>query len=179
MRQHREHSENEVPMAFDGRAVANFVLDRCDADGVAVSHLVLQKLVYFCHVWSLIELGRPLIRQSFEAWEHGPVLQHLFREFKRFGAEPIRGRAQHMNPHNGQREVVSYAFDQPTRTLLTKVVAIYSRFSASTLRELSHAPGGPWYRVWHQSGKINPGMRIENRDIKQFHSRMQWPVTVQ
>lgn len=166
-------------MSYDGRAVANFVLDQCDAAGVPVTHLALQKLVYFCHVWSLIELGQPLVRHSFEAWEHGPVLQYLFREFKGFGSEPVRGRACRVNSANGQLDIVRDSFSQPTRELLTKVVAIYSRFSASTLRELSHAPGGPWDRVWHHGGKVNPGMRIENRDIEQFYSRMQWPVTVQ
>jgi uncharacterized phage-associated protein len=166
-------------MTYDGRGVANFVLDQCDAQGVAVSHLALQKIVYFCHVWSLIDLRKPLVRQSFEAWEHGPVLQYLYREFKGFGSEPVRCRAIQINPLNGQRQVVRCAFDQPTRELLTKVVAIYSRFSASTLRELSHAPGGPWDRVWHHGCRINPGMRIENRDIEQFHSRMHWPLSVQ
>lgn len=166
-------------MTYDGRAVANFVLDQCEAQGVPVSHLALQKLVYFCHVWSLIELGEPLVRHSFEAWEHGPVLQYLYREFKGFGSEPVRGRAQQINTHNGQRKVVSYAFDQATGELLTKVVAIYSRFSASTLRELSHAPGGPWDRVWNHGGKINPGMRINNEDILRFYSRMGWLATVQ
>ena len=62
-------------MTHDGRAVANFVLDHVDSSGVLVTPLALQKIVYFCHVWSLIELRRPLIRHSFEAWEHGPVLQ--------------------------------------------------------------------------------------------------------
>ncbi len=166
-------------MTYDGRAVANFVLDQCDAQGVALSHLALQKIVYFCHVWSLIELGQPLVRQSFEAWEHGPVLQYLYREFKGFGSERVRGRACQMNPRNGQQEVVRYAFAEPTLELLTKVVAIYSRFSASTLRELSHAPGGPWDQVWHHGGKINPGMRINNLDIERFYSRMRWPVKLQ
>lgn len=166
-------------MTYDGRAVANFVLDECDAAGVAVTHLALQKIVYFCHVWSLIELEQPLIRQRFEAWEHGPVLQYLYREFKGLGSSPVRGRARQLNPRNGQREVVAYDLAEPTRGLLTKVVAIYSRFSASTLRELSHAPGGPWDRVWHHGVKVNPGMRIDNRDIVQFYSRMRWPVTVQ
>lgn len=166
-------------MTYDGRAVANFVLDQCDAAGVAVSHLALQKIVYFCHVWSLIELGQPLVRQSFEAWEHGPVLQYLYRGFKGFGSAPVRGRACQMDPRTGQQVTVSYDFADPTRVLLTRVVAIYSRFSASTLRELSHAPGGPWDRVWHHGGKINPGMRIDNRDIEHFYSRMRWPVTRQ
>jgi len=29
------------------------------------------------------------------------------------------------------------------------------------------------------TGEINPGMRIDNRDIEQFYSRMRWRVTVQ
>jgi uncharacterized phage-associated protein len=166
-------------MSYDGRAVANFVLDQCDAAGVPVTHLALQKLVYFCHVWSLIELGQPLVRHSFEAWEHGPVLQYLYREFKGAGSEHVRGRACRVNSTNGNLEIVRDSFSEPTRELLAKVVAIYSRFSASTLRELSHAPGGPWDRVWHHGGKINPGMRIDNGDIVRFYSRMRWPVTVQ
>lgn len=166
-------------MTYDGRAVANFVLDQCDAAGVAVSHLALQKIVYFCHVWSLIELGEPLVRQRFEAWEHGPVLQYLYREFKGNSSAPVRGRAQQLSPRNGQREVVRYNFAESTRELLTKVVAIYGRFSASGLREMSHAAGGPWDRVYNNGGRINPGMRIENREIVQFYSRFRLPVTVQ
>lgn len=166
-------------MSYDGRAVANFVLDQCDAAGVPVTHLALQKLIYFCHVWSMIELGRPLVRHSFEAWEHGPVLQYLYREFKRFGAEPVRARAQRTNPYTGRLELVSYDFDEKTAELLTRVIAIYSRLSASMLRELSHAPGGPWDRVWHHGGKINPGMRIDNDEIERFYSRMRLPVTLQ
>jgi len=84
-----------------------------------------------------------------------------------------------MNPHNGRRQVVGYAFDQATRELLTKVVAIYSRLSASTLRDLSHASGGPWDRVWNHGGKISPGMRFNNEDIVRFYARMPWPATVQ
>ena len=79
-------------MTHDGRAIANFVLDEADCIAVAVSPLALQKIVYFCHVWSLIGLGKPLIKQSFEAWEHGPVLQYLYREFRLFGARPITAR---------------------------------------------------------------------------------------
>lgn len=156
----------------DGRAIANFVLDQTDAAGVAVTQLSLQKIVYFCHVWSLIELGRPLVRHSFEAWGHGPVLQYLYREFKRFGSAPIKERAQRVNPYTGRDEVVAYALDEPTLELLRRVVGFYCRLDAGTLVELTHAPGGPWHRVWHHSGKINPGMRIDNRDIERFYARI-------
>jgi uncharacterized phage-associated protein len=107
------------------------------------------------------------------------VLQYLYRdlyrEFKRFGAEPIRGRAHKVNPLTGRDEIASYEFDAATADLLTRVVAIYGRLSAAVLRELTHAPGGPWDKVWRHVGKINPGMRIDDRDIERFYSRI--PLT--
>src|SRR5262245_23779027 len=166
-------------MTHDGRAIANFVLDQSDAAGAAITPIALNKIVYFCHVWALIEFGRPLIKHSFEAWEHGPVLQYLYREFKRFGADPIRGRAHKVNPLSGRDEIVSYEFDAVTLDLLTGVVAIYGRLSAALLRELAHAPGGPWDKVWYHGGKINPGMRIDDRDIERFYSRIPLPLRLQ
>lgn len=166
-------------MAHDGRAVANFVLDHVETSGRSVTPLALQKIVYFCHVWSLVELRRPLVRHHFEAWEHGPVLQYLYREFKRFGANPIHGRAQQLNFYSGVTERVPYAFDQETVALLNRVVGFYGRLPAGTLVELTHAAGGPWHKVWHHGGSINPGMKIDNRDIERFYSRAPRHETVQ
>ncbi|MEM9027087.1 MAG: type II toxin-antitoxin system antitoxin SocA domain-containing protein [Pseudomonadota bacterium] len=166
-------------MAFDGRAVANFVLDYVEQRGAQVTPLALQKIVYFCHVWSLVELGRPLIRHSFEAWEHGPVLQYLYREFKHFGARPIVGRAHRLNAYTGASELVPYAFDDETNRLLDRVVAFYARLPAGALVELTHVPGGPWYRVWHHGDRINPGMKIDDRAIERFYAHPPGTETVQ
>ena len=166
-------------MTHDGRAIANFVLDQTNAAGIAITPMALQKIVYFCHVWALIELGQPLIRHSFEAWEHGPVLQYLYREFKQFGAGPIQGRASRINPITGREEIVPYELDAATIDLLVRVVAIYGRLSATVLRELTHAPGGPWHKVWRHGGKINPGMRIDNGEIERFYSRIPLPLLLQ
>lgn len=166
-------------MAYDGRAVANFVLDHADQLGIKVTNLSLQKLVYFCHLWSLIELGRPLVKQSFEAWEYGPVLQYLYREFKRFGGAPITDRAQQTNPFNGRKDVVRHTLDPVTEELLKRVVGFYGRLSAGALVSLTHAHGGPWHRVWHQSGRINPGMHIDDREILRFYSHIPQPFRLQ
>jgi uncharacterized phage-associated protein len=84
-----------------------------------------------------------------------------------------------VNPLTGRDEIVSYEFDAATVDLLTRVVAIYGRLSAAILRELTHAPGGPWDKVWHHGGKINPGMRIDDRDIERFYSRIPLPSRLQ
>lgn len=156
--------------SYDGRAVANFVLDICDQNGRDVTNLALQKVVYFCHVWSLVQLNKPLIKQNFEAWEYGPVLPYLYREFRVCDRRPIKGRAKRVDPKTGESRIVECDFDDETKSLLLKVIEFYSRITPSDLVELSHAEGGPWHDVWNHSGKINPGMKIANEQIAKFYS---------
>lgn len=166
-------------MSYDGRAIANFVLDQCEGKGRELSNLSLQKVVYFCHVWSLIVLERPLIKHSFEAWEFGPVLPYLYREFRAFDRGSIRTRAKRLDPLDGTSRIVEYVFGSDTCDLLSKVVEFYSQVRPSDLIRLSHADGGPWCRVWNHKGVVNPGMRIEDTQIIAFYSKAFQPFTVQ
>lgn len=158
-------------MAYDGRSVANFVLDICDKGGQQVTNLSLQKIVYFCHVWSLVKLKRPLIRHSFEAWAYGPVLQYLYRDFKHFDSDPITSRAEGINKTTGKKEVASADFDDETRNLIQDVVGFYGRLSAGHLVDLTHAEGGPWHKAWNHGSKTNPGMRIADEGIVEFYAQ--------
>ncbi len=162
-------------MVHDGRAIANFVLDAAEHTGRSVSNLTLQKLVYFCHVWSLVDLQRPLVKHSFEAWEYGPVLQYLYRDFRRFEAGAITDRARRINRFTGVSEVVSAVLAADTRELLNRVLSFYGGLSAGALVALAHADDGPWHKVWNHGGKINPGMRIADRDIARFYARVHRP----
>jgi uncharacterized phage-associated protein len=118
----------------------------------------------------LVQFDRPLIKQHFEAWQFGPVLQYLYREFKDFEDRPITGRATRLNPNTGSTEIVQYSFDTQIETLLAEAVDFYSRLGAGDLVRLSHAAGGPWERAWHYSGAVNPGMKIDNAAIKKYYS---------
>ncbi|MBP2293006.1 Panacea domain-containing protein [Azospirillum rugosum] len=166
-------------MSFDGRAVANFILDFCEQRDREVTNLALQKIVYFCHVWSLVELGRPLVKHQFEAWQYGPVLQYLYREFKAFDRQPIQGRATEIDPDTGRRRIVRYAFDRDTEELLKQTVDFYSRLRAGDLVELSHAKGSPWDEVWNHQGSVNPGMKIGDDRIIAYYSKVPSPYSIQ
>lgn len=157
-------------MSNDGRAVANFVLDVCSSSGRPITNLALQKIVYFCHGWSVGLRGYVLVRHQFEAWKHGPVLQYLYRDFSSFDAEPITTRAKGLNPNTGRFEVVPYSFDVETQEFLRRVIGFYSRLKAGTLVELSHTAGGPWDSVWNHGGGVNPGMKIDSSRIADFFS---------
>jgi uncharacterized phage-associated protein len=130
-------------------------------------------------VWSLIELGRPLVKHKFEAWDYGPVLPYLYREFKRFDKNPVTTRATGIDTLDGRNRIIEYKLDAATTDLLNRVADFYSRMRASDLVSLSHVTGGPWDQVWNHEGTINPGMKIEDEKITSFYSRMPRPFPVQ
>jgi len=166
-------------MPYDGRAIANFVLDHCERNERPITNLALQKLVYFCHVWSLVKFAKPLVRHQFEAWEFGPVLPYLYREFKSFDRSPVTNRATQIDPLDGAKRIVEYSFDSETAVFLEEIVAFYSRMRASDLVEISHVAGGPWHQVWNHEGLIKPGMKIDDAKIASFYSKARCPFAIQ
>lgn len=166
-------------MSHDGRAVANFVLDFCEVRNRNITNLSLQKIVYFCHVWSLIKRQKPLVKHQFEAWQYGPVLQYLYREFRAYDSSPIAARATKIHAVTGQKVVVNYDFDTETTALLECIVDFYSRLRAADLVELSHVKGGPWDQSWNHNGTINPGMKIDDGIIQEYYSKMKPPYLLQ
>ena len=150
---------------FDGRAVANYVLDFCDARNRHITNLALQKILFFCHAESLAQRKLPLIKQQFEAWQHGPVLQNIYSEFKVFAEKPVTNRATSLDSTTGKRLPTRYDFDADVRQFLDDVLNIYSKLDAWQLVKLSHTEGGPWDKAWNHRGITNPGMRISAQDI--------------
>ena len=48
----------------------------------SMSHLKLQKLLYYCEAYHLAYINKILIRQEFEAWVHGPVCRDVYNNLK-------------------------------------------------------------------------------------------------
>ncbi|MCU7943990.1 MAG: Panacea domain-containing protein [Candidatus Thiodiazotropha sp.] len=163
----------------DGREVANYILDYADENGISVTNLGLQKIIYFCHVWYLVSTNRPLIKQNFEAWEFGPVLPYLYRFFNEFGDTKITARATKLDHKTGNRVIARINIGKAEESLLESIVSFYSRLSVTQLVEQSHVSGGPWHEVWYHETKVNPGMQIRNQDILNFYASNERLFTLQ
>ena len=159
----------------DGRAVANLILDIAESEGRDVTNLALQKILFFCHGWCIAKLGKPLVKQEFEAWQYGPVLQHVHREFKTFDRSPIKSRARKLDPATGERVDLDITLDEETREVVHAATVFYSKLRPGTLVEMSHVAGGPWDRAWNHGGTINPGMRLQNDEIEQHFKALKAP----
>jgi uncharacterized phage-associated protein len=158
---------------YDHRAIANLLLDEADARGCGLTHLALQKLVYFSHALHIVQVNSPLVTGYFEAWPRGPVHPGLYESFKLNKSNAITSRASRINYTTGALEPVEAEDGAYVRAFLGSVFSSYGTLSAWQLVQLSHAPNGPWdFVVKNNGGTLAYGLRISDKLIKErfrFH----------
>lgn len=99
-----------------------------------LSHLRLQKLLYYSQGWSLALRHKRLFKEKIEAWAHGPVVPKVYLDFADYTSSVIP--ADH------------FEFDKTSLTsddceLIEAVWNAYKKLSAIRLREVTHQEP-PW-----------------------------------
>ena len=142
---------------IEAQHIANFFIQKSLEEGPPISQLKLLKLVYIAYGWAAAVLNRKLFAEDIEAWKHGPVVPSLYHEFKHCGKKPIADFAikvdlDHLDtvttPEIPQE-------DEDLVWLLSKVWAIYSRFSAWDLVRKTHEDNTPWKETYRK-GQLIP-----------------------
>lgn len=147
-------------MPYSAKAVANAIIQKAWASKQDISPLKLQKLLYYACGYYVAAYDKPLIDRTFEAWDYGPVVPSIYREFKQFGNGPIRALAADMTPPSfANLPVPPPQNDGAFDSLLEFVWSTFGKYSAVQLSEMTHAVGSPWY-ITRQK---NPG--IKDADI--------------
>lgn len=145
----------------DAMSVAKWFVDRAnkefvDENGVAegLSNLKLQKLLYFAQAVSLTLKDKPLFNDKIEAWKFGPVVPSVYHALKNFQNKPVE-------IHANTQEI-----DQETASLLEDVWAVYGKFSAHELVNITHSHL-PWKTVYLSGGNDN---EITKESIKNYYA---------
>lgn len=132
------------------KQVSEFFLCLTDPDvGENISNLKLQKLVYYAQGFHLAIHGTQLFEEPVLAWEHGPVVENLYHEYKQFGSQGIP------MPANFNPEV----FTKKQVELLNEVYEVYGQFSAWKLRNMTHSER-PWIET-PRNAAIDPALMME------------------
>ena len=157
-------------MPYTSKAVANYFLDLAKRDGKLVDPMKLQKLVYFAHGWNLAISGKPLLADTVEAWQFGPVIPDLYHEFKHFGRNPVTDWASTLTSSG---KSISITFDSVpesdanVRALLDRVWQVYGNLSGIELSNRTHDEGSPWDLTWQRAGG-RKNVDIEDAMIRDY-----------
>src|SRR5205085_3233952 len=123
--------------------IANTFIELAKRDGVSITNMQLQKLVYIAHGWSLALLSRGLIQDRVEAWQWGPVIPSLYRNLSRYGAGEVDSTIPMLGEQNLKPE---------EQALVESVWKSYNQMSAFTLSTITHQENTPWNRTVKESG---------------------------
>ncbi len=154
---------------FDARQIANCLLDLAETRGIKLTHLALQKIVYFCHGLAYARFGRPLLLNKIEAWKRGPVVRELYFAFNGYGERSIDGRATLISLGTGKPEIIAYDFSEDVLQHIEEVLDVYGPISAGKLVAMTHERGTPWDRtIAKAQNAANVGMHIDESLIREF-----------
>ncbi|RJP26112.1 MAG: DUF4065 domain-containing protein [Candidatus Omnitrophota bacterium] len=119
---------------ISARDVANYFLLLVDEDcGDCMTNLKLQKLLYYAQGFHLAIFDTPLFDEPVKAWQHGPVVESLYYEYKQH-------RANSITPPEGFDISI---FNEKQKDLLDEISQVYGQFSAWKLRNMTHEEP-PW-----------------------------------
>lgn len=127
-------------MTYSAASVANAFLDLAERDGVRLTNMQLQKLVYIAHGWSLALLGKPLFYNNVHAWEWGPVIPKLYKPLRKYGAGQVTDPVPSEEP--------SVEPGSPEMSVVEGVWKAYGNFSGPQLSAITHKEGTPWSETW-------------------------------
>lgn len=150
--------------AYSASLVANAFLHKAKEAGVQLTHMRLQKLVFFVHAWGLALKGVSPVSVGPQAWPHGPVFELLYYQLKSFGIENVTAYLLQMNPASGVLEPqIPARSDADFWSVLDQVWVRYAQFSDSQLSALSGEPGSPWHKARQECA-----LNLCDREVRDF-----------
>ena len=132
--------------------VARYLVHRAAAEEEPefLTHLRIQKLLYYVQGWSLANRKQPMFSERIEAWTNGPVVRDVYPYFARHGSLPI--------PPSEVPEPTGLT--DPEAEFIESVWNAYKKFSAWSLREMTHAEK-PWVDA---RGDCDPAEKCDRGD---------------
>lgn len=121
-------------------------LAAAEAEPEFLTHLRLQKLLYYAQGWSLAVRGAPIYESRIEAWTHGPVVRVAYRAFADYDFQPI---------HPGGVPEADGLSPQE-QDFLVALWEKYKGYSATMLRQMTHSES-PWREARGDADEFDQG----------------------
>jgi uncharacterized phage-associated protein len=128
---------NKSPYHIDD--VCDYVIYRLNAENEdnTLNSLKLQKLLYYIQAWHFAFFNKPIIKEDFQAWVHGPVNRAIYDRFKdRMLFFPI-------TTSDIKKASIDQYISEADKEHIDAVLEAYAQFSGVDLERMTHQEK-PW-----------------------------------
>ena len=119
---------------YDALEVAQWILSECKRHGVHMTHMKLQKLLYYAQSYFVGMTGERLFPNTLEAWEHGPVIPDVYSKYRKYGSEIIN-------------DIDEVTIPEEILGVIRAVIRDKGHFSAYELSARTHEEQA-WLKAW-------------------------------
>jgi uncharacterized phage-associated protein len=156
-----------MPAPYPVVAIVNWLIDKNASNPANLTHLKIQKLLYFAQGHHLAKFNAPLFEDDFQAWRYGPVVDRVYHQLKYYGGDVIDTKLQdYSGPAKSSVPFAAAAAidpdDRQTLDFLEEIWPIYSPINPWGLVSMSNRDNGPWRKIadaissWETKSKIVP-----------------------
>jgi uncharacterized phage-associated protein len=154
---------------YSATAVANWLINKNREDPSGLTHLKIQKLLYFYQGWHLAYFNAPLFEDPIEAWRHGPVVYSVYFALRDRGkgviiTEPIEKGYMVENGRYKTHTPNLLYINHNVPVFMNSIWNQYSKLEPWRLVAISHADGSPWQQVKNSNvlnSNMNPIIPVE------------------
>lgn len=120
---------------------------------LAITHLKLQKLLYYGQAYHLVLANEKLFDNAIQAWDYGPVVPEIYYKYSSQPTEILTLEAN-----------VDIDLKQASLEIVDEVMNAYGQFSATRLIELTHREA-PWKEAYARG----QNSEIDTSRMKEFY----------
>jgi uncharacterized phage-associated protein len=138
-------------LGYKALDIAKWFINATDREsGDAITHLKVQKLLYYTQGWAMAFFEKPLFEEDFQAWAHGPVAPSVWSHFRDAGYSAL------------PEQKITRRFPRNITELLEAVNDKYGIYTAKRLERMTHSET-PWKNARHD---LPPEARCTNIILK-------------
>ncbi|MDR1873131.1 MAG: DUF4065 domain-containing protein [Deltaproteobacteria bacterium] len=139
-----------MAILYQAIAIANWFIEKNLNDNSNLTHLKIQKLLYYIQGWYLAYFDCPLFEDNIEAWKYGPVIDSIYRSLRRYRDKEINKLIRGYAIING-----IYTITKPKVIFNNEkeedfILSFWNEFSKIPPWDLvndTHKENTPWYQV--------------------------------
>ena len=136
-------------MAYNALDIARYVIKYSNDRDYGVSNLKLKKILYFIQAYFLTQTNSPCFKEPIEAWDFGPVVPDVYKQYKAYGGTDIPTMKSYVSfDGNDIWKSKRIRFNKinikdEDKILINKVIDKFSEYSATDLVTLTQHQT-PW-----------------------------------
>jgi uncharacterized phage-associated protein len=140
---------------LDSVELSKYIVCKMKERGEEINHLKLQKLLYYVQAWHVTFTDKPIIKEEFEAWLHGPVVRKVWDYYKKYSVmiKPLKCEKYNLNLTKEQEEIIEDVLNE------------YGDKTGYYLECLTHEE-----KPWREARKRGENSIISCESMKEYYS---------